>query len=84
MALMLGADEDEAMEDVIVADDNELMEGIDDAKDTKDTDEKDKTKATIQKVLQETGFAETRAAKMSIDDFLRLLAAFNEADLHFC
>lgn len=40
-------------------------------------------KGTIIKILEQTGLAETRAAKMDIDDFLRLLVAFNEAGFHF-
>ena len=34
-------------------------------------------------VLEETGFAEERSAKMDIDDFMLLLSRFNEAGLHF-
>lgn len=40
-------------------------------------------KKAIDKVLEKAGFAETRAAKMDIDDFLKLLVTFNEAGLHF-
>jgi 18S rRNA (adenine1779-N6/adenine1780-N6)-dimethyltransferase len=39
--------------------------------------------ATLEKVLDETGFRECRASKMSIDDFLALLAAMNAAGVHF-
>eukprot|EP00188_Purpureofilum_apyrenoidigerum_P000844 Plantae.Rhodophyta-Purpureofilum_apyrenoidigerum.ctg14219.p1 GENE.Plantae.Rhodophyta-Purpureofilum_apyrenoidigerum.ctg14219~~Plantae.Rhodophyta-Purpureofilum_apyrenoidigerum.ctg14219.p1 ORF type:complete len:372 (-),score=80.73 Plantae.Rhodophyta-Purpureofilum_apyrenoidigerum.ctg14219:1000-2055(-) len=45
---------------------------------------KNALKATIDRVLEECGLLEARAAKLTIDDFLRLLAAFNEANLHFC
>ena len=30
-----------------------------------------------------TGFAESRASKMDHDDFMRLLARFNQAGVHF-
>lgn len=33
--------------------------------------------------VQEHGFAEKRSAKLSQDDFLQLLAAFNAAGIHF-
>jgi 18S rRNA (adenine1779-N6/adenine1780-N6)-dimethyltransferase len=41
-------------------------------------------KAVVSRVLEETGFAKQRPAKMSLDDFLGLLNAFNAADIHFC
>ncbi|KAF9151390.1 Dimethyladenosine transferase, partial [Mortierella sp. AD010] len=41
-------------------------------------------KAKVQAVLTNTGLAEERAAKMDQDDFLKLLAAFNEEGIHFC
>ena len=34
-------------------------------------------------MLEETGFAEQRPSKMSLDDFMHLLHKFNEADIHF-
>ena len=37
----------------------------------------------VLEVLQRHGFSERRAAKMSQDDFLGLLAAFNQAGIHF-
>ena len=37
----------------------------------------------VLEVLQRHGFLERRAAKMSQDDFLGLLAAFNQAGIHF-
>lgn len=40
-------------------------------------------KAKIIEVLESTGQAENRAAKMDIDDFLKILVAFNEAGFHF-
>ncbi|KAJ2813376.1 Dimethyladenosine transferase [Coemansia sp. 'formosensis'] len=41
-------------------------------------------KQRVLSVLDKLGFAETRASKMDIDDFLKLLAAFHDADIHFC
>lgn len=40
-------------------------------------------KALVESVLTETGFSDTRASKMSIDDFLLLLEAMNRAGIHF-
>ncbi|CAI4224129.1 unnamed protein product [Auanema sp. JU1783] len=40
-------------------------------------------KALIEKTLQDSGFAEKRARKMSIESFLALLLAFNKAGIHF-
>jgi len=40
-------------------------------------------KATVEGVLASTGFAEQRASKMDHDDFMRLLARFNQAGVHF-
>lgn len=40
-------------------------------------------KSYVLSILESTGFSETRAAKMDIDDFLKLLYAFNEKGLHF-
>ncbi|KNB43604.1 dimethyladenosine transferase [Blastocystis sp. subtype 4] len=40
-------------------------------------------KALVISVLEETGFAESRASKMSIEDFLTLLNAFLSKDIHF-
>ena len=37
----------------------------------------------VEKVLDDTGFRETRAIKMDIDDFLALLNAMNAAGVHF-
>ena len=41
-------------------------------------------KATVLRILEETGTAELRAAKMDLDDYMRLLLAFNEVGFHFC
>lgn len=40
-------------------------------------------KELVEKVLNETGYSDKRAARMDIDDFLCLLAAFNMAGIHF-
>jgi len=37
----------------------------------------------VDQVLEATSFAEQRAAKMDLDDFMLLLARFNEAGIHF-
>ncbi|KAK9727867.1 Dimethyladenosine transferase [Basidiobolus ranarum] len=41
-------------------------------------------KTKVLGILEQTGFSETRAAKMDIDDLLKLLNAFIEANVHFC
>ncbi|KAI0334159.1 rRNA adenine dimethylase [Cubamyces sp. BRFM 1775] len=40
-------------------------------------------KRKVEQVLEETGFAESRAAKMDINDLLKLLSAFHDAGIHF-
>ncbi|PIL26082.1 hypothetical protein GSI_11836 [Ganoderma sinense ZZ0214-1] len=40
-------------------------------------------KKKVEEVLEETGFAESRAAKMDINDLLKLLSAFHDAGIHF-
>ncbi|KAG8828435.1 Dimethyladenosine transferase [Serendipita sp. 401] len=40
-------------------------------------------KAAIEEILQETGFSDARAAKMSVDDLLKLLYAFHAKGFHF-
>lgn len=40
-------------------------------------------KEQVMEVLQSNGFSERRSAKMSQDDFLQLLAVFNQAGIHF-
>ena len=37
----------------------------------------------VEAVLTETGFADRRASRLAVDDFLRLLAAMNAAGIHF-
>lgn len=43
----------------------------------------DEFKARVEAVLAACGAADTRAAKMTQDDFMRVLAAFNAAGIHF-
>ncbi|KAI9217600.1 dimethyladenosine transferase, partial [Blastocladiella britannica] len=40
-------------------------------------------KAYLENILTETGFSDQRAAKMDIQDFMKLLVAFNDAGIHF-
>ena len=40
-------------------------------------------KALVEEVLNETGYSDQRAARMDINDFLCLLAAFNAKGIHF-
>ena len=40
-------------------------------------------KALVLNVLESTGFADSRANKMDIDDFLKLLDAFHAVGIHF-
>ncbi|KAJ2616560.1 Dimethyladenosine transferase [Coemansia sp. RSA 1365] len=41
-------------------------------------------KAAVLGVLTQLGYGEARASKMDVHDFLKLLAAFNDARIHFC
>jgi len=49
----------------------------------KDVDVEMDMKAITMSILEESGFSESRSSKMDVDDFLRLLNAFNEKDIHF-
>lgn len=40
-------------------------------------------KAVVEEVLSLPEFADKRPAKMDLDDFLALLAAFNARQIHF-
>lgn len=40
-------------------------------------------KTKVMDILTGIGFAEKRSNKLDIDDFLKLLSAFNEAGVHF-
>lgn len=43
----------------------------------------DEFKAKVMNILEQNDFADKRASKMSQDDFLQLLAHFNESGIHF-
>ena len=43
----------------------------------------DEFRARVEAVLSQCGASETRAAMMAQDDFMRVLAAFNAAGIHF-
>ncbi|KAH9984690.1 S-adenosyl-L-methionine-dependent methyltransferase [Russula vinacea] len=40
-------------------------------------------KQKIEDILEETGYKESRAAKMDLNDILKLLSAFHDTDIHF-
>lgn len=40
-------------------------------------------KKRVDEILEASGYAESRAAKMDNDDFLKVLVTFNEAGFHF-
>lgn len=40
-------------------------------------------KELVMGILQQMGFEDRRSAKMTLDDFLLLLAKFNEKGVHF-
>ena len=40
-------------------------------------------KQLVERILREHDFSTLRSAKLSLDDFLRLLACFNEKGIHF-
>ena len=58
-------------------------EGDDDMGNGDDQISANTTKGVILSVLAETGFSDKRSAQMDIDDFLKLLAAFNARSFHF-
>ncbi|KAG8465328.1 hypothetical protein KFE25_002635 [Diacronema lutheri] len=41
-------------------------------------------KEIVAEVLRSVGFEEARSAKLDLDDFMRLLTAFNSRGVHFC
>ncbi|KAJ1895651.1 Dimethyladenosine transferase [Kickxella alabastrina] len=41
-------------------------------------------KSKVLGVLEQLSFSDTRAAKMDGVDFLRMLSAFHDANIHFC
>ncbi|EIM23485.1 rRNA adenine dimethylase [Wallemia mellicola CBS 633.66] len=46
-------------------------------------DDSENIKSRVERILVQTGFAESRAAKMDVDDFLKLLSAFHDENIHF-
>ena len=40
-------------------------------------------KEKLMTILQKAGYHEKRSSKLSLDDYLKLLYAFNEAGVHF-
>lgn len=40
-------------------------------------------KTKVMQILESTGMTDKRAAKCDLDDFLNLLLAFNNANIHF-
>ncbi|CEP22964.1 DIM1 [Cyberlindnera jadinii] len=56
---------------------------MDDSTSKKHGDYLDVVKQKIEKVLKETGLAETRAGKCDQNDFLKLLYAFHQVGIHF-
>lgn len=51
--------------------------------DTDNTMDSTKMKDVVEEILVTEGYADERAAKMAINDFLALLAAFNARGIHF-
>ncbi|KAH9260978.1 dimethyladenosine transferase [Batrachochytrium salamandrivorans] len=79
------------MDDVVVeaeqdSDEELLDEMMDDEDEEDDKDDKkpvDPMKIQVEQVLEKAGMANLRSSKLSIDQFLELLATFNEHGLHF-
>ncbi|KAG1789500.1 S-adenosyl-L-methionine-dependent methyltransferase [Suillus plorans] len=46
-------------------------------------DEHTNMKAKVEEVLSSSGYSEQRAAKMTLDDLLKLLSAFHDEGIHF-
>ncbi|KAG2365528.1 rRNA adenine dimethylase [Suillus spraguei] len=46
-------------------------------------DEDTNMKAKVEEVLSSSGYSEQRAAKMTLDDLLKLLSAFHDEGIHF-
>lgn len=69
--------------------DDESDEDMEDANKTVANKKKKRGKASeefknkVTKILEEGGFAEKRASKMTQDEFLQLLVEFNKAGIHF-
>ena len=77
VAMMVdGVDDDGNSEDDMMVDDGET-------KKKKRGKASDEFKAKVVDILEKNDFADKRASKMSQDDFLQLLAHFNESGIHF-
>ncbi|KAG0700483.1 S-adenosyl-L-methionine-dependent methyltransferase [Suillus ampliporus] len=46
-------------------------------------DDDTKMKAKVEEILSSSGYSEQRAAKMTLDDLLKLLSAFHDEGIHF-
>lgn len=46
-------------------------------------EEKETFKSKIMNILKNNDFMDKRPSKLSVDDFLKLLYIFNEAEIHF-
>ena len=83
----MAVDDDEAMADSSDDEGGDDTMMVDAKVDTKRRKKKgkasDEFKAKVMSILEKGGFAEMRASKMSQDDFLQLLAYFNESGIHF-
>ncbi len=73
--------EDDVVEDEGGGDD--MMVDVGETKKKKRGKASDEFKAKVIGILEQNDFAEKRASKMSQDDFLQLLAHFNESGIHF-
>jgi 18S rRNA (adenine1779-N6/adenine1780-N6)-dimethyltransferase len=40
-------------------------------------------KAKLMAILEKTGYADKRSSKLGLDDYLKMLFAFNQAGIHF-
>jgi 18S rRNA (adenine1779-N6/adenine1780-N6)-dimethyltransferase len=71
------------------SDDEDMGMDVDATRDPKQSRKKkrgkasDEFKAKVMHILEKNDFAEKRASKMSQDDFMQLLADFNEQGIHF-
>lgn len=70
-------------EEVESSGDDDMMVDGEETKKKKRGKASDEFKAKVMDILQRNDFAEKRASKMSQDDFLQLLAHFNESGIHF-
>lgn len=69
--------------DTVMENDSDTTQMLGDEADSSMVDRRAKVKDDVLRILEKTGLGEMRASKMDIDDFLRLLVAFNEEHFHF-